>query len=355
VVEQGAGGGVRAAGPRVDEQAIAFAVTDPGHGLAGVRLVPDLDLPDARRDFDFDGGQWRLDLPRPPVQRLEYQVELVHPDGGVETTTDPDNPRQAPGAFGPKSVLELPGYTAPAWLDRAPVWRIQTELSVDTRVGPVAVTVRAPDTPTPRLLLAHDGPEYNALAALGAYAAALVQDRRLPPFQLALAAPGARNDRYSADPAYTSALATRVLPQLHRAAGTTGPAVLMGASLGALAALHLQRRHPELVAGMFLQSGSFFTQDLDACESGFPHFSRIVAAVAAVHRNRPAGHPVPVVLTCGSAEESRQNNRLMAATLRRQGYPAVLHEVPDAHNYVAWRDAFDPHLAELLTRVWGDA
>jgi hypothetical protein len=27
--------------------------------------------------------------------------------------------------------------------------------------------------------------------------------------------------------------------------------------------------------------------------------------------------------------------------------------VPDAHNYVAWRDAFDPHLTGLLDRIWG--
>ena len=71
-------------------------------------------------------------------------------------------------------------------------------------------------------------------------------------------------------------------------------------------------------------------------------------------RNRPPARPVPAVLTCGTAEENRANNQLMAATLCRQGYPAALHEVPDAHNYVAWRDAFDPHLVELLTEVWGD-
>ena len=146
-----------------------------------------------------------------------------------------------------------------------------------------------------------------------------------------------------------------MLPQLHRCLGSAGPAVLMGASLGALAALHLQRRHPDLVAGLFLQSGSFFTRELDAREGDFPHFARIVAAVAAVHRNRPAGRPVPTVLSCGTAEENLRNNRRLAATLRRQGYPATLREVPDAHNFVAWRDAFDPHLAELLVEVWGDA
>jgi enterochelin esterase family protein len=30
-----------------------------------------------------------------------------------------------------------------------------------------------------------------------------------------------------------------------------------------------------------------------------------------------------------------------------------LHEVPDLHNYTAWRDAFDPHLTALLTRIAG--
>ena len=64
---------------------------------------------------------------------------------------------------------------------------------------------------------------------------------------------------------------------------------------------------------------------------------------------------MPTVLTCGAVEENVHNNRLMAKTLRRQGYPAELHELPDTHNYVAWRDAFDPHLVELLTKVWADA
>ena len=352
VVEPG-NGGVRAAGPWADADRIAFAVPDPEHRLAGVRLLPELDLPATLRDFDFDTGVWRLELPPPPAARMEYRVELQHPDGGIETTTDPGNPRSTPGAFGPKSVLELPGYAAPAWLDRVPPWPVSAELSVETEVGPVEVTVRSPTTATRRLLLAHDGPEYDALAALGGFAAALEQDGRLPPFQLALAAPGARNDRYSADPDYSDALADRVLPRLHETLGTAGPAVLMGASLGALAALHLQRRHPDLVAGLFLQSGSFFTPELDACESQFPHFARIVAAVDAVHRHRPAGRAVPTVLTCGAAEENRHNNRRMAETLRRQGYPVTLAEVPDAHNYVAWRDAFDPHLAGLLQQVCG--
>ena len=44
----------------------------------------------------------------------------------------------------------------------------------------------------------------------------------------------------------------------------------------------------------------------------------------------------------------------MAEALARQGYPAELVEVPDAHHFTAWRDAFDPHLTRLLARSWGE-
>jgi enterochelin esterase family protein len=45
----------------------------------------------------------------------------------------------------------------------------------------------------------------------------------------------------------------------------------------------------------------------------------------------------------------------MAQALRAQGYPVSLVEVPDGHNFTAWRDALDPHLVGLLARVWRDA
>jgi enterochelin esterase family protein len=42
----------------------------------------------------------------------------------------------------------------------------------------------------------------------------------------------------------------------------------------------------------------------------------------------------------------------MAATLTRLGHRVTLVEVPDAHTFVGWRDAFDPHLTNLLARTW---
>ena len=122
----------------------------------------------------------------------------------------------------------------------------------------------------------------------------------------------------------------------------------MGTSLGALAMLHAHCLYPDAFDALFLQSGSFFRPDLDRQERRFPYFRRITGFVAEVHSGGYPVTPVPVTLTCGAVEATLSNNRLMAATLRTRGYPAQLHEVPDMHNYTAWRDAFDPYLTRLL-------
>jgi enterochelin esterase-like enzyme len=346
-------------GPEVGAHKITFTLADPDRRLFGVHLEQEAGIPEDATHFRYDDASrcWHLTIARPAVQRMEYKLRLHHPDGSTETMTDPTNPLVAPGAFGDKSVLEMPGYARPAWLaDGAPAWPVSAELTTTTPVGPVEVTVLSPDQPTRgSLLLAHDGPEYDRLASLGMFAATMVRDGRVPPFHLALAAPGPRDERYSANPAYSTALARSVLPELRAKLDLTGPAVLMGASLGGLAALHTQRRFPRLVSGLFLQSGSFFVPQYDECERDFPFYPRIIRYIAAVLRGQGTDRSVPAVLTCGSAEENLPNNRLMATTLRRQGYPVSLHVVPDAHNYVAWRDAFDPYLADLLARVWADA
>jgi enterochelin esterase-like enzyme len=53
-----------------------------------------------------------------------------------------------------------------------------------------------------------------------------------------------------------------------------------------------------------------------------------------------------------ACEENARNNRLMTQVLKNRGYPAELHEVPDAHNYTAWQDAFDPYLTRLVQRIY---
>jgi enterochelin esterase family protein len=115
--------------------------------------------------------------------------------------------------------------------------------------------------------------------------------------------------------------------------------------------LHAHCRYPDAFDALFLQSGSFFWPRFDAHERRFPYYRRIVRFVTNVHDGGLPPRPVPAVLTCGLIEENIENNRLMVKTLRGRGYPATLHEVPDMHNYTAWRDSFDPCLTELLGSV----
>jgi enterochelin esterase family protein len=326
-----------------------------------VRLVQDVRIPGDRLGFHRGGDGWELVIDRPPVTRMEYLLELRQQNGSVETVLDPGNPRQVAGAFGPKSVLEFPGYTPPGWLN-APVLSQSgapgtvIEVDVPARALDAAVPVRiwspdgAPADERLPLLVANDGPEYDSLASLTRYLAAGVTGHWLPRLRAALLGPGNRNLWYSANPRYSEALCTAVLPAVTGQVATS-VRVGMGTSLGALAMLHAHCRYPDAFDALFLQSGSFFWPRFDSSEKRFPYYREIVGFVTEVHDGGLLPRPVPAVFTCGMIEENIENNRLMIKTVRGRGYPAALHEVPDMHNYTAWRDAFDPWLTELLGRV----
>ena len=226
------------------------------------------------------------------------------------------------------------------------------ELRVRVLGFDLTVAVWSPGDGRLPLLLAHDGPEYDKRAGLTAYAAAAIERGAVAPFRVALVPPCDRDQWYSASAAYSRALHQRVLPALCGAFAVAGPPVGLGASLGALALLHAQRRFPRTFAGLCLQSGSFFVPRFDRHESGFVRYGRIVRFVRAVLREASHPDPVPVVLTCGAAEENVHNNRVMARALAGQGYDAALHEVGGGHDFGAWGDALDPWLTGLLARLW---
>jgi enterochelin esterase family protein len=326
---------------------VLLRLADPDERYTAVRLASDL----PPHEFARRNGEWRLEL-HEPVNRLEYQLEVVHDDGGSETILDPDNPDTAPGAFGDKSVRTLPDYDPPQWLDAPQVEGQIISLTTPGRGLGATVDVDLwspadadPHEPLP-LLVAHDGPEYDRLASLTRFSAAKIEAGELPRHRVALIAPGDRNEWYSASPRYTRALIHQVLPGIAKQAPTEHAPAAMGASLGALALLHAQRRHPGAFKGLFLQSGSFFMPRHDAHEARFPYYHRIVGFVSETLR---LGYRtlVPTSLTCGAAEENIHNNRELAASLH-----APLHELCDTHNYTAWRDAFDPHLSRLLAAAW---
>ena len=240
--------------------------------------------------------------------------------------------------------------TAHAHLTRREPFAVPSpQLAADV-TGAVWAT-RSLDAATPApLLVVHDGPAYDAEADLLAYLQAHVDGGALPPLRVALLVAPARDLWFSANPAYAGALAEHVVPHLTRVWATTRT-VGIGASLGALAWLHAQSSYPEVVDGLFLQSGSYFRPETDPQESGFSQFPAIVQFVSSVRRGGRPARPVPTVLTCGAAEENLANNRRMARVLHRLGYRVRFAVVPGGHDYRSWRAAFDPHLPDLVRAV----
>jgi enterochelin esterase family protein len=344
--------------PVVTDETVTFRFDDPEHRLAGVRLFRDRGLVPGAGDFERDGRDWVLCIPRPPLARLEYELQLFFPDGSSVLELDPANPCRTPGVFGDKSVVEFPGYRPPSWLDAetAPGRTVRFRVPSEDLHSEVLVHLWSPAGATRRdplpMLVANDGPEYDTFSSLSRFSAAMIARGRVPPHHLALLHPTWRDEWYSASPAYATALSEAVLPALRTVAGVTGAIVGMGTSLGALAMLHTHRRFPRSLDALFLQSGSFFRPQLDAHESSFPRWRRIIRFVDGVLRASTARHPIRIEATCGGQEDNVHNNRLMVAALERTGYAIRLHEVADGHNFIGWRDAFDPYLAGLLAEVW---
>lgn len=355
---------VKHAGPLVDARHVIFRLADPDQAWRAVQLLQQVQRPRAGPRLAPTEGGWTLRLPRPPVDRMEYRFEVQHPDGGWEGLVDPGNPRQAPGPFGEASVLEFPGYAAPVWLDRddPPAGQL-LELSLPVRPLGGSLPLRlwtsaGGDVDDVRpLLLAHDGPELADYAGLLRFCAAMVAAGRLPPHRVALLGPVDRDATYSASPLYARSLAREVMPLLGWLAPTPDgrSPVGLGASLGGLAMLHAHRDQPALLGGLFLQSASTFRR-ADRHETGFPQYERVSTFVEGLLAGRRApGRGVPVAMTCGTVEENLGGNLAVAQALARQGYQAVLHERRDAHHWHAWRDAWDPHLVDLLARCWDGA
>jgi enterochelin esterase-like enzyme len=336
--------------PRFREDAVDFVLPDPEHRFTEVVLGQEVARPRAGPPFEWRDGVWRLTFPRPDVDRLEY---LIGVDGGFGP--DGANPLRAPGPFGDKSVVEWPEYEPPAWLgsiaDAGPI----EEIEIRCRRLVARVRVLLYSTPEPPgaeapLMVVHDGPEYAQYAGLTRFLDAMSWEERIPPLRAALIQPVDRNETYSASAQYAAALVRELLPEIGRHAPHR-VRVGMGASLGALAMLHAHIRHPKSFDGLLLQSGSFFRQRFDKHERDFPRYRRITRFVGTVLRGVDVTRPIPVAITCGSAEENRANNEAVANALIYQRYTAWISVVRDAHTWTCWRDAFDPHLPALIEAV----
>ena len=344
------------AAPSVIEQQLIFTVKDPHHRWIRVALDCD-DAIAGRRTFRRSVSGWALAIPRPDLDRIEYRLVVTDPAGVTQVICDPENSEITPTVFGDRSVGLMPGYQRPAWMRTGarpdPGTFADVEFK-DESLGQLPIRVWSPSTLSAGraapLLVCHDGPEYATLAALTQYASAMTGSSRLPAFRVALMEPLDRDHWYAANQDYADAeiAALEVIGESHP---IDEAPVVMGASMGGLAALFVALVEGSPFAGVFSQSGSFFTPDLDPQEASYPYFSEVTQVVARVSESE-SSHRLQIAMTCGAREENLANNELMAERLRKLGHQVAFAKVRDLHNYTAWRDSLDPTLTDLLRTVW---
>lgn len=343
-------------GPVVEQDGVRFRLPNHDDDIVAAQLYQEVAGQLQLLDMERRDGGFELWLDRPAVDRMEYVFELTRRNGDTSRELDPANPLSVDGAFGRKSVVEFPGYERPGWLPGPDVPAELTELAVPSDRLDAEIPVRLwqpgevdADRSLP-LLVVQDGFEFEMFAAITAWAQAAVSRGWVRPFRMAMLHPVDRIGWYAANPAYAGALIEDALPAIGATVDTDGHPVITGASLGGLAALHAHVCRPGVFAGLFLQSGSFFTAVPEGREESL---QAIPPFVNGIHATPTLDDPVPTVMTAGQVERNLGNIRLMARTLAARGYDVALHEVPDGHNYTAWRDALHPHLTGLLARLWG--
>ena len=196
-----------------------------------------------------------------------------------------------------------------------------------------------------RLLVVLDGPEYQRRMRLLTLLGRLAERGAVRPHRVALVVPEDRMETYSASARFARALADEL-------SSLPGRRVGVGASLGALALLHVHRTHDDAFAGLFLQSGSYFRRRTDRQEAGFARFGRVDRFVGTVLRGAHGAQPVPTTVTCALDEENYVNNAAVARALAEQGYAVDFHAARGGHDWPTWRRALELHLPGLLRRAW---
>ncbi|GAA3613211.1 alpha/beta hydrolase [Microlunatus ginsengisoli] len=316
----------------------------------GVRLEVDWVLA-GDPEFSRADAEWTYALRRPAARRLEYRLLLRDADGHGDPGPDPTNPRRIGNPFGDRSVIDFADYRPPEWVGTEPAGEL-VELDIRSgRLGrPIPTRLWSPSgldpaAPAP-LLVANDGTGLANDAQLLGWAT--WHGGRGRPLRVLLLdpAPGCRDDWYAANDDYADDVAELVLPAAGERVAVAATAGL-GISLGALAMLTLQRRRPDRLDALALQSGSFFTPRTDPQESGYGHFEQVCAAVRRITLD-PAPRTVPAFVCCGAIEENLANNLELADALDRQGYPVDWTIFPDAHTMIGWRDAWTPGLDRLI-------
>jgi len=310
------------------------------------------------RPFERIAGTdlWTLEIEIQEQARVEYKLEVVHA-GQHQLIRDPLNPHLARDPFGTNSVVLGPGYREPDWVREEPRARrgeivermLSSEVFGDVRPLSIYLPARFRDTRRYPLLVVHDGFDYVQFASLRTVLDNLIHRLEIPPLVVALTQSPDRLNEYAASDAHARFLHDELLPLLEAEfplLEEPGDRALLGASFGAVAALHAAWQRPGRFGSLFLQSGSFAFTDVGDHDRG-PLFDPVVDFVNDFRR-APGVPAERIFLSCGIYESLIYYNRSLLPVLQKTGAEVRLVEAQDGHNWENWRDRLREGLSWLF-------
>jgi enterochelin esterase family protein len=289
---------------------------------------------------------WWLTLSLPEGARLEYKLEVQRAHH-TEWVNDPLNPLTTSNPFGTNSVCRAYGYQVPDWTLPHPDASPGSFEDLDLAGGNPLQIYLPPGwdraTPIP-LVFVHDGADYLHYGSMSTVLDNLIGAGSIPPLLAVFSKPAHRLIEYAASPAHAVYVVETVVPAVTAKYAVGPQKVVMGASLGAVAALHAAWTHPGAFTAMLLQSGTF------AQSPGWGAARHILGPIAdLLVQLEPSALPHQVFLSCGTYERMIGENRAMAGRLQRAGLDVRYVESRDGHTWEGWRDRLAEGLAWVLT------
>ncbi len=341
--------------PIVEDSTVTFVFRGD---VADVRLRHFIAGFPAKQPFRrVDGTElWFLTMEVPPGSRLEYKLE-IRQGSRRRLILDPLNEHVARDPFGTNSVCYAAGYERPAWTledeDARPgtldTLRVQSGvLGTDVELQ-VYMPARLRRSRLYHLVIAFDGEDYLRYSSLKSVLDNLIHRYEIPPLIVALSQSPDRFTDYTASVDYARFVAEDLLPGLETQLPTRATRMgrgLMGASLGAVAALWTAYRYPGTFGSLLLQSGSFRFNDT-GYEEHHPALGKVVDFVNA-YRESPVRVAEHVSVTCGRYESLILDNRALLPHLQRAGMRVQYREARDGHSWENWRDRLRTSLSWLF-------
>lgn len=356
----------------------------PGQDTINVRLDGAFPMHSGKFNDTFrrlgETDIWFVSYTLPRDARLIY--DIVAPTGlrasperigsytmdGVEYEAfrDPLNQRVQPGqdAQFAMSSLSGPGATSNPYLNPRPnlpprqleALKVSSEILKSTR----EIRVYLPPSygqikGSLPLLLFFDGTQYARWMQVTTVLDNLIADRKIPPVMAAFLDSPDRNQELSPNEPFQQFLASELIPRL-RAAYRVSPDphqnIVIGSSLGGIAATYTAFTHPELFGNVISQSGSFWWwPERWSSPRGNPYTeltaeSGWLLKKIAVEKKRPIRLYLEANLWEG--DSMLLPNRMLSSILQGKGYSFTYREHPGAHAAVYWMQTLPEAMVQML-------